>query len=217
MNDKNKSNFSGSQINVEWDGRLCIHIAECGRAKGELFVAGRQPWCEPDLMEVEEVAEIVERCPAGAITYNAKDPLIKEKPAAENTIAISNNGPLFVSGDIKIENTADDMEGVSFRTALCRCGHSKNKPFCDNAHEKAKFQDYGAVGDTGEGLSSHGGKFNIKPLDDGPLLCSGNITLKSASGRTAWEGKQVALCRCGVSENKPFCDGKHVAAGFRSQ
>ncbi len=216
MSDKDKFNFPGGKIDVEWDGHLCIHIAECGQANGDLFIGGRQPWCQPDLVELKDVIEVVERCPSGALTYQAKDSSIKEKPAEENTISVSYNGPLFVRGDIEIENTPADMEGIAFRATLCRCGHSKNKPFCDNTHEAIKFQDYGAVGDNGEGLSNSGGKLKIKQLEDGPLLCSGNITIKSGSGRTAWEGTQVALCRCGASKNKPFCDGSHVAAGFRS-
>lgn len=141
----------------------------------------------------------------------------KERPDEENTVTVSYNGPYFIRGDLAIGNAPGDMPGVSFRVALCRCGHSKNKPFCDNSHEEVRFQDYGAVGEKGEGLTSRGGQLAIKQLEDGPLMLSGNITIKNGSGRIAWEGNRVALCRCGASENKPFCDGSHVAAGFKSQ
>jgi CDGSH-type Zn-finger protein len=43
---------------------------------------------------------------------------------------------------------------------------------------------------------------------------SGNLSLVAASGRVAWTGTKAALCRCGQSQNKPFCDGSHKAAGF---
>ena len=216
MSDKEKYDFPGSKIDVEWDGRLCIHIAECGRSKGDLFVGGRKPWCQPDLVDLEEVIDVVERCPSGSLAYKVKGQSLEESPDGENTIAVTYNGPYFVRGDLDIEKSPTDMQGIKFRAALCRCGNSKNKPYCDNSHEKIKFQDYGAVGDKGEALTAKGGKLAIKPLEDGPLLFSGNITIKNGSGRVAWTGTQVALCRCGASENKPFCDGGHVAAGFKS-
>ena len=99
---------------------------------------------------------------------------------------------------------------------MCRCGQSKNKPFCDNSHEKANFRDYGAVGDKGTGLENTGGKLSISALADGPLILTGNLTIKNGSGRVAWSGTEVALCRCGASKNKPFCDGSHRDVGFKS-
>lgn len=215
--------YPGKEIKVTWDKRLCIHMAECGRAKGDLFVGGRQPWCQPDLVSVEETIDVVERCPSGALFYQAKDEQIRERSDQENTIMVIYNGPLFVRGDIDIEGAPDNMPGVAFRVALCRCGQSKNKPFCDNSHEEAHFQDYGAVGEKGEkgekgeALMSKGGKLSIKPLKNGPLLLSGSVTIKASSGRVAWEGHNVALCRCGASKNKPFCDGSHKEAGFKSE
>ncbi len=217
MSEEEKYTFAGTEIDVTWDGRLCIHIAECGHAKGDLFVGGRQPWCLPDLVSPQEVIDVVQRCPSGALTYETREQTSKEQPARENTVAVCYNGPYFVRGELGIEDSPGDMEGVACRVALCRCGKSKNKPFCDNNHEVTGFRDYGAVGEKGEELTSRGGKLNIKPLENGPLLLSGNITIKNGSGREAWQGTEVALCRCGASDNKPFCDGSHVAAGFNSK
>ena len=67
MSEKKVFVYDGAQTDVHWDGRLCIHIGECGRAKNELFVGGRQPWCQPDLVSPDEVAEVVNRCPTGAL------------------------------------------------------------------------------------------------------------------------------------------------------
>ena len=215
MSDKRVFDYPGSEIDVQWDGRLCIHIGECGNAKGDLFVGGRDPWCIPDKCSKAEVKEIVERCPSGALTYRDKDGVPEASPA-ENTIMVVYNGPLYASGDLEIGGAPQDMPGVRFRAALCRCGHSRNKPFCDNSHLKAGFKDYGSVGEKGPGLAASGGKLSIKPLTDGPLLIDGNLTIRAGSGRVAWQGIQVALCRCGASHNKPFCDGSHKAAGFKT-
>ena len=48
-------------------------------------------------------------------------------------------------------------------------------------------------------------------------MVSGNVTLLAGSGRVAWHGNSVALCRCGASKNKPFCDGSHKAAAFKTE
>ena len=81
------------------------------------------------------------------------------------------------------------MPGVRFRAALCRCGLSKNKPFCDNSHETAGFKDYGAVGERGDGLKAEGGTLEIKPIKDGPLHVKGNLTVdRGQRGRPRWHG-----------------------------
>ncbi len=215
MSDEKVLDFSGEAVDVHWDGRLCIHVAECGQAEGDLFETGRKPWCLPDRVASEEVAEVCERCPSGALTYSDKSGR-SESPPAENTVSVTYNGPLYLSGELQIADAPDDMPGVRFRAALCRCGKSARKPFCDNSHLEARFEDYGAVGESGPGVEGQGGPLQIKPLPDGPLLLKGKLALVAGSGRVAWRGENVALCRCGASNNKPFCDGAHKAVGFRS-
>ncbi|HTO49443.1 MAG TPA: CDGSH iron-sulfur domain-containing protein [Burkholderiales bacterium] len=211
------SRYPGKDADVVWDERLCIHVGECGRAFGDLFVGGRKPWCQPDLATVAEVVDVVERCPSGALVYEVKDGKTVERPAARNTIAVTYNGPLFARGDLDIVGAPADMPGVRFRAALCRCGQSKRKPFCDNSHDAAGFRDSGAVGQQGDGLKkAEGGKLEIKPQKDGPLQVKGNLTIIAVSGRERWEGVKTWLCRCGQSKDKPFCDGSHKAAGFKA-
>ena len=208
--------YPGKDADVTWDQRLCIHIGECGRARGDLFITGRKPWCQPDLATVAEVVDVCERCPSGALVYEVKDGNTSEKAAAQNTIAVTYNGPLFARGDLAIEGAPADMPGVRFRAALCRCGQSKNKPFCDNSHEAAGFKDYGAVGETGKGLAAAGGALAIKALKDGPLRVKGNLAIVASSGCARWQGTEAFLCRCGHSKSKPFCDSSHKAAGFKA-
>jgi CDGSH-type Zn-finger protein/uncharacterized Fe-S cluster protein YjdI len=208
--------YPGGKATVSWNGRLCIHVGECGRAKGDLFVAGRDPWCQPDLSADEEVADVIGRCPTGALTVDFVDGSGTEQPAPVNTVNVAYNGPLFLRGRLAIEDAPADAPGLAFRAALCRCGKSRNKPFCDNSHEREGFSDYGAVGETGTRESGDGGELNIKPIKDGPLMFNGNLTIRNSSGRDAWRGNRAALCRCGESGNKPFCDGTHKQVGFKS-
>jgi CDGSH-type Zn-finger protein/uncharacterized Fe-S cluster protein YjdI len=208
--------YPGHAVDVTWDERLCIHVGECGRAKGDLFVASREPWCQPDVTTVAEVAEVCERCPSGALAYEVRDGSLTEQPPSHNTVNVTYHGPLFVRGDLAIEGTSADMAGTRFRAALCRCGQSKNKPFCDNSHEAVGFKDYGAVGETGPGAPADGGLLAIRTINNGPLHLKGNLTIVAGSGLTRWSGTEAFLCRCGASKNKPFCDGSHKTIGFRS-
>jgi CDGSH-type Zn-finger protein/uncharacterized Fe-S cluster protein YjdI len=217
MSEKKVFDYEGTEADVHWDARLCIHIGECGRADNQLFVGGRQPWCQPDLVSVEEIAEVVGRCPTGALTYERKDGGAGEAAQAGNVVSVMYNGPLYFRGDLEIDGAEEDMAGVRFRAALCRCGQSQSKPFCDNSHEDVEFRDAGAVGESGEGFEDPGGTLEVARAPNGPLLLSGNFTIVAASGRKAWKGKKAALCRCGQSKHKPFCDGSHKAAGFEAE
>lgn len=208
--------YGGERATVSWHSRLCIHVGECGRAKGDLFVAGRKPWCQPDLSPDEEVEDVVLRCPTGALTVDYEDGTHVETADAENTVHVAYNGPLFVRGELDIADAPANAPGLNFRAALCRCGKSWNKPYCDNSHEKDGFQDYGAVGESASADAARGGTLSIQAIEDGPLMCKGNITIFNSSGRAAFSGDKVFLCRCGASNNKPFCDGEHKKVGFKS-
>lgn len=207
--------YPGEAIDVSWDRRLCIHVGECGRAEGELFVGGRQPWCEPNLAgSADDAAEVCQRCPSGALSYGRKDGGAVETAPGRNQVVIANDGPLYLTGTLDIDGATDDMSGVRFRAALCRCGASNNKPFCDNAHREVRFEDQGAIGQSGDASIEQGGTLEVRRAPNGPLLVNGSFTIVSGSGRAAWRGTKAALCRCGQSSNKPFCDGAHKAAGF---
>lgn len=209
--------YKGDTQTVTWDRRLCIHVGECGRAKGDLFVTGRDPWCNPNLSDQDDIKAVVARCPTGALAVKDADgALLTEAAPQDNEVHVSNDGPLYVSGALSVDGASDDMHSVSRRAALCRCGASKNKPFCDNSHREAGFQDAGAVGDTGLADIERGGPLEIKRIPDGPLEVSGNFAIRAGSGRTAWSGRKAYLCRCGQSKNKPFCDGAHKDAGFKA-
>lgn len=213
MSDRQVWHFPGEEIDVYWDERLCTGIGECVRAEGVLFMNGRDPWCKPDMASKGEVREVVERCPSGALFYRDKVGT-PEAPPTENTVRVALDGPLHFSGDLAIAGAPHDRPGLRYRAALCRCGLSKNPPLCDNSHQ-AKFVSYGgAKSDSGPGLRASGGKLVVKAIPGGPLKVQGNLTVRAANGRIIWQGTETSLCRCGASNNKPFCDGSHRRVGF---
>lgn len=217
MKKKKPIRYEGTEYDVYWDGSLCMHMGECVRDETDLFVKGREPWSEPDLVDPGIVLDVVKRCPSGALTCKSQRYEAEESAENVNTVTVSANGPLYMRGELEIEGADEAMDGIQFRAALCRCGESEFKPFCDNSHVKANFSDSGSVGKRGPGIEVEGGKLLITPRQNGPLILSGNLSISSSSGRSTWRGTKVALCRCGHSANKPFCDGAHKAVGFESE
>lgn len=214
----NVHHYEGNNRTITWNGRLCIHVGECGRARGDLFVTGRKPWADPDQSDTAGAVDVIARCPTGALALRDRDGTPVEEAAPDaNTVQVSNDGPLYFAGDLTVDGAADDMPSTKRRAALCRCGHSKNKPFCDNSHREAKFEDAGAVGEKGLEMAETGGPLTINRIPDGPLEVAGNLTMHAGTGRPAWQGRKVYLCRCGASNNKPFCDGSHKRIDFKAE
>jgi CDGSH-type Zn-finger protein len=122
-------------------------------------------------------------------------------------------GPYAVRGDIQL-----DGQSVGFLATLCRCGASKNKPFCDGSHHDIAFA---ATGEPTPGeakmLPVRDGPLAIDPQIDGPLQVRGNLEITSGTGRAVARVVNARLCRCGASATKPFCDGSHARVGFRSE
>jgi CDGSH-type Zn-finger protein len=129
-----------------------------------------------------------------------------------NLIAIREAGPYAVRADMRL-----DGRGGSYRATLCRCGASKNKPYCDGSHHEVNFEATGEP-KTGQAdmLAVRNGPLAIDPEVDGPLRVRGNLEITSGTGRVVARVEQARLCRCGGSNNKPFCDGSHARIGFRS-
>ena len=217
MSKKKLLSFKGSEHTVTWDGTICTHAEECIRTDSKLFEKGRTPWGDPDLVDVSELDRIVRRCPSGAIKYWDNEGVNPEIPEPVNTAMVLPNGPLFVRGNLRIPGSDPENPVHTTRVALCRCGHSKNKPFCDNSHIEAGFEDTGAVGREGPGLEEKGGVLEIVTNKNGSVRFLGNVTVMAASGCSRWNGTKVSMCRCGHSKQKPFCDGSHRGSNFEAE
>jgi uncharacterized Fe-S cluster protein YjdI/CDGSH-type Zn-finger protein len=135
--------YSGTDIEVSFDGDLCIHATECVRGLPAVFDRDRRPWVLADNGPAEDVSRVVERCPTGALQYRRRDGHPGEQTAATTTVTPVENGPLAVRGDLVVRHEDGSLERLP-RAALCRCGQSKNKPFCDNSHIETGFQAPGA-------------------------------------------------------------------------
>ncbi len=201
----------GEKIVIRFDGHKCIHARQCVTGAPDTFRANVEgPWIHPDATPVDRLVEVAHRCPSGAITYERLDGARSETPPPVNLITIRENGPLAINADIVI---AGEAAGV--RATLCRCGASKRKPYCDGSHVAAGFQASGEPPTkTADALAARDGAVSFTPIKDGPLMAEGNLEICSGTGRIVERTTKTWLCRCGASQNKPFCDGSHKAAGF---
>ena len=134
----------------------------------------------------------------------------------DNVVEVRPGGPLLLTGRISVE-AGGEILAETEDVALCRCGHSADKPFCDGSHRRMGFDDAGVIQGgrlvPERGGPAPGGTVSIVCAADGPLLVRGPLEVVAADGGTS-RGVKGALCRCGASSTKPFCDGSHREAGF---
>lgn len=209
--------YEGSDILIRYDPKLCIHAAECVNGHRRLFDRNRRPWVDPSAAPADEAAAVIERCPTGALQYERLDGGPAERPPARNELRIEPDGPVVGHGRIAVRDAEGRTVVRPLRIALCRCGASENKPFCDGSHATAGFTDAGCVPEAKlQPVSDESpSELSVRLLRDGPLLLEGRFRLRAADG-TELEGGGCALCRCGGSATKPFCDGTHRRIEFRA-
>jgi CDGSH-type Zn-finger protein/uncharacterized Fe-S cluster protein YjdI len=202
--------YTGTDIEIGFEADRCIHARNCFLKLPAVFDPSRRAWVDPDAAPAEEIAAMVRTCPSGALTFRRLDGGRDEAPPAINRIAVLENGPLAVAGDLVVDGAP------MTRATLCRCGASANKPFCDYAHVEAGFAATGEPpAKAGEaGTDERGGTLEITPLENGPLQVKGAVEITSGTGHRLNVTKTAYLCRCGQSANKPYCDGSHKRVGF---
>lgn len=132
--------YGDERIEVQWEPRLCIHVKNCVRRLGGVFDPERRPWIDVSAAEADEIAETVLSCPTGALHFRRLDGGRQEEPADPPTVVPARNGPLFLRGRFRIEDADGGLVREDTRLALCRCGQSANKPFCDGSHRRVGFK-----------------------------------------------------------------------------
>lgn len=210
--------YSNENITVSYDVERCIHVRECVEGLPDVFDPDKRPWIEPDNADIDELVDVIMRCPTGALQFERTDDGPGESAPDENTVTVVPDGPLYLRGDIEITTPDGAVLLADTRVGLCRCGASTNKPLCDNSHETIDFH----ARDTVEGVQLEEdvpieGVLRVVSTPDGPLLLQGAFEIRDTNDESTVRGTDAALCRCGASENKPFCDGTHDAIDFLTE
>ncbi|HNC94679.1 MAG TPA: CDGSH iron-sulfur domain-containing protein [Myxococcota bacterium] len=201
----------GQKMRIRFDGSRCIHARNCVLSQPKVFKANVEgPWIDPDAASPAELLAVAERCPSGAIVVEPLDGSTAEQPSGRNVVAVLENGPYAVRGSLSGAATG-------LRATLCRCGASKNKPFCDGSHHDAHFSATGEFPPPAELPAwKEPGTLEVTGIPDGPLKVAGPHEITCGTGRAVKRGDVAFLCRCGASGNKPFCDGTHRKIGFQT-
>ncbi|MDR0744096.1 MAG: (4Fe-4S)-binding protein [Tannerella sp.] len=138
--------YTNGEVTIVWQPKYCIHATFCWRESPEIFDPEKRPWVHASGISSEKIIKQVERCPSEALTYyynDRKDEYVKksETPAVTETqIEVTPNGPLIVTGNVKIINDKGETEIRYDTTALCRCGGTKTPPYCDGTHVEIGFK-----------------------------------------------------------------------------
>lgn len=132
--------YTGRDLDVTFDREACVHSGECVRRLREVFDTQRRPWILPDGAPDQAVIDTILRCPSGALKYVPKQGQPEEVPDTPTTLQAVKDGPLHARGDLAVlRPDGSVVRGTRF--ALCRCGQSARKPFCDMSHQRVGFRD----------------------------------------------------------------------------
>ncbi len=200
---------------IYFNAKRCVHSRHCVLEEPDVFAANREgEWIFPDQATAERLNRVAHNCVSGAIRFARRDGGENELAPLVNLIHMRENGPLALNAAVALVDAASKVD-EELRATLCRCGQSKNKPFCDQSHIAAEFDASGEAPTRPSQVMEHrAGPMVVTPLSNGPLDIRGAAEVITGTGRTIDRTMAVRLCRCGQSNDKPFCDGSHRAVSF---
>jgi uncharacterized Fe-S cluster protein YjdI len=134
-----KKEYKRGDLTVVWKPDLCFHSKNCVRGLPKVFNPNQKPWIQTEHASEQELAEVIDRCPSGALSYQWKGMAKNSNSHEMVEIETMKNGPVIVKGKVKLKIGGEEKEHDSEVTALCRCGASSKKPFCDGSHKSAGF------------------------------------------------------------------------------
>lgn len=142
---KTSHKYSNGEVTIVWKPDACIHSTLCWKGLKEVFNPAKRPWIEPTAATTDRIIEQVRKCPSGALSFfmNNATEADKEIIAEEESITqieVTPNGPYMIKTNCNIQHSDGRVEVKTGTTALCRCGASQNKPFCDGQHRKNGFE-----------------------------------------------------------------------------
>jgi CDGSH-type Zn-finger protein len=140
VQDRRRS-FEGAEITIYDARRLCAHAAVCTDNLPQVFDVTRPRWIDPDAAPADDIASVVARCPSGALAYAVGDDPDPVEPHLEPGILCSRGASYVVTGRVEVVGADGRPYERRERVTLCRCGASRNKPFCDGSHDDVDLGD----------------------------------------------------------------------------
>lgn len=161
MEDPRNRQYTNNEITVFWKPAQCIHATTCFRELIEVFNPGKRPWVNINAAPSNRIIEVVKKCPTQALEwkYNkdmseeelkgnvykgeelTPETIVSEETSKASKVTIMKDGPIVVEGEFKVIDANGSELRSMIMTSFCRCGSSKNMPYCDGTHRKIGFTD----------------------------------------------------------------------------
>ena len=132
--------YKGKRITIHDNRGICSHAGFCTERLAAVFRMRKEPWIDPDGAAAGEIIETIKRCPSGALSYSI-DGVEHRDQEQPPKVTVTKDGPYAVTGGIKLMGQTMGERASEEHYTLCRCGASKNKPFCDGSHWHVGFKD----------------------------------------------------------------------------
>lgn len=132
--------YEGEKITIKYNRLVCSKAHECGERLNRVFDTSRTPWIDPDQGAITEIIDVVRACPSGALSYQANGTSTRHEVAQDSVVNIESGGPINVR-NVSLIGEEWCTGACEEKYSLCRCGASKNKPFCDGSHRASGFVD----------------------------------------------------------------------------
>ena len=132
--------YTGKEITIHDNRGVCAHAHFCTDNSPAVFDVKKNPWVNPDVADPEETVRTIRMCPSGALSYT-KDGVTYQDQNRKPAATIFPNGPYCIVGGIALNDPTGATPESKEHYTLCRCGASRNKPFCDGKHFRARFRD----------------------------------------------------------------------------
>lgn len=132
--------YAGNDVTIHDNRGVCSHRGHCTDNLPSVWRQKKEPWIDPDAADAKDIIRVIEMCPSGALSYT-KDEVLHKDVDNEPAIEISKDGPYDVQGFVEYDDPEGNTPESTEHYTLCRCGHSKNKPFCSGQHWYVNFRD----------------------------------------------------------------------------
>jgi len=134
-----KKEYQKGDTTVIWKPDLCYHSKNCVKNLPEVFNPNRKPWIDTENASEEALKNAIGKCPSGALSFRVKGEEQKSDTMS-TTIEPMKNGPVIVKGKLSLKSEGGEESLGQQMIALCRCGASSKKPYCDGSHSKINFE-----------------------------------------------------------------------------
>jgi len=135
-----RDDYVGAGITIHDNRGICAHAGRCTDGLAAVWRMKQEPWIDPNGASAAEIIATIKTCPSGALSYSV-DGVEHRDQDRDPAIFVAKHGPYVVTGGAELADTVGGEGASTEHRTLCRCGGSKNKPFCDGTHWHIKFRD----------------------------------------------------------------------------